>query len=154
MIFFERWQHWRWPKHATEIMKNNKDKKRDLNDKTNRKPKETEQIDKEKPFKSDTLKLFFSWNKSKETRQEKTANKQGRKQIMTRNKEKKINKKRERERERERAKKEKWKKPRGKKGRHWEMNKNNPFSGENSVFEKKENQWKIRSKCSKTHVQP
>ena len=42
--------------------------------------------------------------------------------------------KQERNRERQRVKKEKWKKPRRKKGRHWEMNKITRFQGKNSVF--------------------
>ena len=42
----------------------------------------------------------------------------------------------ERERERQRVKKEKWNKPRRKKGRHWEMNKITRFQGKSSVFVK------------------
>ena len=50
-------------------------------------------------------------------------------------------------------------KPRRKKGRHREMNKNNPFQGEKQCFEKKTRQNKTKRKeafrpnCPKTHVQ-
>ena len=73
---------------------------------------------------------------NKTTRKEKKTRKQGRKKQETR--------KREIEREREKEK-EKWKKPRRKNGRHWEMNKDNPFSGvKKSVFVKRPKKQKIR----------
>ena len=76
--------------------------------------------------------LFFSWNKRKETRQERTTKKQGRKKSTRKQGRNKKNKKQDRERRR--VKKEKWKKPRRKKGRHWDLNKITRFQGKNSVF--------------------
>ena len=80
--------------------------------------------------------MLFFFVTQKQTRQEKTANKQG-KDKKRNKKTRKGQKNKKQEKERHRVKKEKWKKPRRKKGRHWEINQNNPFSGENSVFVKR-----------------
>ena len=98
------------------------------------------------------LLLLLSWNKSKETRQERTAKKQERSQKETKEqgRTKKLNK-RKRETGNE---KEKWRKPRRKKLRHWEMNKNNPFSGGKQCFCKQTNKKtkrkeRFRANCPK-----
>ena len=97
--------------------------------KQNRKPQKTEKIDENKPFKCNSF--FFFVNKRKETRQEKTIkNKEGKNQQESKEKTKKN---RKQDRERQRVKKEKWKKPRKKNGRHWEMNKITRFHGK-TVF--------------------
>ena len=109
------------------------------------------------PFTSNIfMLLLLSWNKSKATRQERTAKKQERSQKETKKqgRTKKINK-RKRETGNE---KEKWRKPRRKKVRHWEMNKNNPFSGGKQCFCKQTNKKtkrkeRFRANCPKTHVQ-
>ena len=98
--------------------------------------------------------LLLSWNKSKETRQERTAKKQGRSQKET--KEQGRTKEKKQEKERDKSEKEKWMKPRRKKGRHWEINKNNPFSGVKTVFStqtKNKKKDRFRANCPKTHVQ-
>ena len=60
-------------KHTTEKNERNKIKKRDLKDNAKQKTlKKTKKIDENKPFKCKIWCCFFSWNKRKETRQEKT----------------------------------------------------------------------------------
>ena len=101
-----------------------------------------------------------SWNKSKATRQERTAKKQERSPKEPKNKEGQKKKQvKDRVRERETGnEKEKWRKPRRKNVRHWEMNKNNPFSGGKQCFCKQRNKKtkrkeRLRANCPKTHVQ-
>ena len=129
-----------------------KDKKKGIwKDKQNRKPKRNRNNRwKDKPFTCNMLMLLFSWNKSKEARQERTAKTQGRFQKQrTKQQGRKKKTKRERERERE-VKKEKWMKPRRKKGRHREMNKNNPFSEEKHCFSKNQKKTKKQKGLGKT----
>ena len=133
MVFFEKWKHSCWPKHTTERTKKTKSRKGIWMAKQNRKPQKTEIIDEKKPFKCNSW-CSVSWNKRKETRQERTTKKQGMKQSTRKEGRNKKNKKQDRERQR--VKKEKWKKPRRKKGRHWEMNKITRFQRKNSVFVK------------------
>ena len=112
----------------------NKIKKRDLKGKAKQETPKNRNNWWKKPFKCN----IFSWNKRKETRQERTT-KKTRKEKSTRKQG--INKKNKKQ-ERQRVKKEKWKKPRRKKGIHWEMNKITCFqgkTGENSVFAKDKN---------------
>ena len=79
-------------------------------------------------FKCNRLMLFFAWNKSKETRQERK-NKKGK---NNENKEETKNNKREREREREKGK---WDKLGRNKGRHWRMSRITLFfRGEQTFF--------------------
>ena len=112
-------------------------RERDWKDKAKQDPPPNKEkskiIDENKPFTSNILML--TRNKSKETRQEKNKkNKEGHKKKTAR---KETNKKLEKERERE-SEKEKCMKPRRKKGRHREINKNNPFAaGKKSVFVKR-----------------
>ena len=62
----------------------NRDKRKGLERPETGNPKETKQIDEKKPFTSNILMLLLlSWNKSKETRQERTAKKQERSQKET-----------------------------------------------------------------------
>ena len=161
MVCLERRKHSCSLKHRTLTMKN-RDKRKGLERQENRKPKRNRTNWWKKPFTSNILMLLLllSWNKSKETRQEKTAKKQERSQKETKEqgRTKKINK-RKRERERETGnEKEKWRKPRRKKVRHWKMNNNNPFSGGKQCFCKQTNKKtkrkeRLRANCPKTHVQ-
>ena len=79
--------------------------------------------------------------------------------VTKRNKRTRKDKKNKQEKERETGnEKEKWRKPRRKKLRHWEMNKNNPFSGGKQCFCKQTNKKtkskeRFRANCPKTHVQ-
>ena len=129
--------------HTNEVMKKQKWIQTDLKDKPNR--KETKIVHEKKPLKCNIL--IFQETQAKETRQQKSRKKRER---IT--KKKTRNKKQEREMERE-CEKEKWKKPRRKKGRHWEMNQNSPFCrGKNSVFveRQKKNQKKgVKANCPK-----
>ena len=77
--------------------------------------------------------LFFSWNKSKETRQWRTAkNKEGQRKIRKQGRKKrKQTRKKERETESEKGE---VKEAKEKTGRHWEMNKITRVQGKNSVL--------------------
>ena len=113
--------------HNWKNERNNNKKKGIWKTKQNRKTQKTEIIDEKKPFKCN----LFSWNKRKETRQERTTKKQGRK-----NQQENKNKQKKQETRETESEKGKVKKPRRKKGRHWEMNKITCFQGKNSVFAK------------------
>ena len=130
-------------------------RRRDWRDNKTRNPKETENID-EKNL-SHLIFWCYCCHETKVKKQGKKEQQKTRKVTKwnKRRKGKKNKTKRERERETE-SEKEKWMKPRREKGRHREMNKNNPFSGGTTVFCKQTNKKqknKFRANCPKTYVQ-
>ena len=80
--------------------------------------------------------VFFFVKQTQRNKARKNNKKTRKEKIDKKTRKKQKNKKQDRERQR--VKKEKWKKPRRKKGRHWEMNKITRFQGKNSVFIKKQ----------------
>ena len=133
MVCLERRKHFMFTK--TQKLKQWKAeiRERDWKDQKTGNPKETEQIDEKKPFTSNIFMFVVVVMKQKQrnkARKNSKKNKKGHKKKQKNKEGQKINK-RKRETGNE---KEKWRKPRTKKLRHWEMNKNNPFSGGKTVF--------------------